>query len=48
MSDAYQEYLEKYGLQANEYTYMEMLAVAVSREIEDGAFALVKIFKLKA
>ncbi|MDR2712805.1 MAG: hypothetical protein LBB91_06805 [Clostridiales bacterium] len=41
MSDAYQEYLEKYSLQANEYTYMEMLAVAVSREMEDKAFAFV-------
>jgi glutaconate CoA-transferase subunit B len=37
----YQEYLDKYGLEAKEPTYMEMLAVAVSREIEDGAFAFV-------
>jgi glutaconate CoA-transferase subunit B len=41
MSSAYRDYLEKYGLKACEYTYMEMLAVAVSREMEDGAFAFV-------
>jgi len=41
MSDAYQKYLDIYGLKANEYTYMEMLAVAVSQEMEDGAFAFV-------
>ena len=37
----YQEYLEKYSLKADEYTYMEMLAGAVSKEMEDGAFAFV-------
>jgi len=37
----YQEYLDKYKLKADEYTYMEMLASAVSHEMEDGAFAFV-------
>ncbi|MCL1816913.1 MAG: CoA-transferase subunit beta [Clostridiales bacterium] len=41
MNSAYQEYLEKYSLKADEYTYMEMLAVAVSREMADGDFAFV-------
>lgn len=41
MSGDYQEYLTKYGLKADEYSYMEMLAVAVSREMEDKAFAFV-------
>ncbi|MCL1975281.1 MAG: hypothetical protein FWG61_03860, partial [Firmicutes bacterium] len=41
MSDAYEEYLEKYGLTAADYTYMEMLAVAVAREMADGSFAFV-------
>jgi glutaconate CoA-transferase subunit B len=41
MSGEYQEYLAKYGLRADECTYMEMLAVAVSREMDDGAFAFV-------
>ena len=41
MNGAYQEYLDKYGLKSGEYTYMEMLAVAVSREMNDGAFAFV-------
>ena len=41
MSGAYEDYLEKYGLKAAEYTYIEMLAVAVSREMEDGACAFV-------
>ena len=41
MTREYQEYLTRYGLKADEYTYMEMLAVAVSREIEDKAFAFV-------
>lgn len=37
----YGEYLEKYDLAANRYTYMEQLTVAVSHEIEDGDFAFV-------
>jgi len=41
MNGEYQEYLDRYGLKADEYTYMEMLAVAVSREMEDRAFAFV-------
>ena len=41
MKGQYQDYLDKYGLKANECTYMEMLAIAVSHEIEDGAFAFV-------
>lgn len=41
MTAEYRKYLEKYGLKADEYSYMEMLAVAVSREIEDKAFAFV-------
>lgn len=41
MSGAYEEYLAKYELKADEYTYMEMLAVAVSREMEDRTFAFV-------
>ena len=41
MSGEYQEYLDKYGLKADECTYVEMLASAVSREIEDGAFVFV-------
>ena len=41
MNGDYQKYLEKYGLTTAEYTYMEMLAVAVAREMKDGAFAFV-------
>jgi glutaconate CoA-transferase subunit B len=40
-SNAYQEYLDKHGLSPGEYSYMEMLAAAVSRELADGAFAFV-------
>ena len=41
MNSAYQEYLDKCGLKPGEYSNMEMLAVAVSREMDDGAFAFV-------
>ena len=41
MKGAYGEYLDKYGLIAGEYTYMEMLAIAVSHEMRDGAFVFV-------
>ena len=41
MYQEYQEYLNRYGLKADEYSYMEMLAVAVAKEMEDGAFAFV-------
>ena len=41
MTDTYESYLQKHSLKANEFTYMEMLSVAVSRELKDGDFAFV-------
>jgi len=38
---AYRAYLESRNLTADGYTFMEMLAVSVSREIPDGSFAFV-------
>lgn len=38
---SYQEYLDTFDLKADQYTYMEMLASAVSGEIKDGDFAFV-------
>ena len=38
---SYKDYMEAHGLNPGEYTYMEMLAISVSREIEDRAFAFV-------
>ncbi len=41
MSLDYETYLAKQGLSATAFTPMELLAVAVAREIPDGAFAFV-------
>ncbi|MCL2548268.1 MAG: CoA-transferase subunit beta [Symbiobacteriaceae bacterium] len=41
MTDSYDAYLQRHELKPNEFTYMEMLSVAVSRELADGDFAFV-------
>lgn len=41
MTATYEQYLQDHGLTPTGYTYMESLAVAVSREIQDHAFAFV-------
>ena len=35
-----QDYLERVGLKAEEFTQMELLAVATKREIPNGALAI--------
>lgn len=37
----YRDYLERHNLSADGYTFMELLAVCVAREIPDGSFAFV-------
>jgi Acyl CoA:acetate/3-ketoacid CoA transferase, beta subunit len=41
IDDNYQNYLNKTGLKAEEFTQMELLAVATKREIPNGAFIFV-------
>ena len=36
--DAYEAYLKERGLTRDQYTTMELLAVAAAREVPDGAF----------